>query len=362
MSALFEPMTLRSLTVPNRVWMSPMCMYSAEASGPRAGVPTDFHLQHLASRAAGGVGLVMVEATAVRPDGRITPWDLGLWNEAQQQAFTRITAAIAEHGAVPAIQLGHAGRKASTDRPWRGGGGVPEAEGGWSAVAPSAEAFGDLPAPQELGVEEIRDLVQDFAAAARRALAAGFRVVEIHGAHGYLIHSFLSPVANRRTDAYGGPFDHRARFALEIVDAVRAVWPEELPVFFRVSATDWVQEAGGTEAWTGEDTVRLAAALQEHGVDLLDTSTGGMAPRVRIPVGPGYQVPFAEAVRASTGLPTGAVGLITDPAQAEAVVSGGRADAVLLGRELLRDPYWAHRAAAALDAPARVPVQYEYAL
>lgn len=362
MSALFEPIILRSLTVPNRVWMSPMCMYSAEAAGPLAGVPSDFHFQHLVSRAAGGVGLVMVEATAVCPEGRITPWDLGLWNEAQQEAFTRITAGIAAHGAVPAIQLAHAGRKASTDRPWRGGGAVAESEGGWPTVAASAEAFGDLPAPQELGVEEIQALVQDFAAAARRALAAGFQAVEIHGAHGYLLNSFLSPVANRRTDAYGGSFENRTRLALEVVDAVRDVWPAELPVFFRVSATDWVHEAVGAEAWTGQDTVELAGLLQDHGVDLLDTSTGGMVPRVRIPVAPGYQVPFAEDVRASTGLPTGAVGLITDPAQAEAIVAQGRADVVLLGRELLRDPYWAHHAAAELSGTTRLPVQYEYAI
>ncbi|OLT03914.1 oxidoreductase [Kocuria sp. CNJ-770] len=362
MSALFEPITLRSVTVPNRVWMSPMCMYSAEADGPQAGVPTDFHFQHLVSRAAGGVGLVMVEATAVRPEGRITPWDLGLWNEAQQEAFTGLTAAISAQGAVPAIQLAHAGRKASTDRPWRGGGAVVESAGGWPTVAASPQAFGDLPAPQEMGVEEIRVLVEDFAAAARRASAAGFQAVEIHGAHGYLLNSFLSPVANRRVDDYGGSFENRARLVLEVVDAVRGVWPAELPVFFRVSATDWVHEAEGTEAWTGQDTVRLAGLLKDHGVDLLDTSTGGMVPHVRIPVTPGYQVPFAEAVRTSTGLPTGAVGLITDPRQAEAIVAEGRADVVLLGRELLRDPYWANHAAAELSGPARVPVQYEYAI
>ncbi|MDT0329370.1 NADH:flavin oxidoreductase/NADH oxidase [Nocardiopsis lambiniae] len=364
MSSLFTPLTLRSLTIPNRVWMAPMCMYSAADQGPEAGVPTDFHLAHLASRAAGGTGLVMAEATAVRPEGRISPADLGLWNSAQQAAFTRVTSVIADHGAVPAVQLAHAGRKASVDRPWNGHRSVPGNEGGWTPVAPSAEAFPPLPVPHELTVDEIERLIADFAASAERALAAGFRVVEVHGAHGYLLNSFLSPVGNHRTDAYGGSFENRLRLPLAVVDAVRAVWPEDLPVFFRVSATDWLTEntEDPREGWTGEDTVRLAKELQARGVDLLDVSTGGMAPKARIPVAPGHQVPFAERVRAETGMPTGAVGLITEPAQAEEIVASGRADAVLLGRQLLREPYWANRAAAELGATPRWPEQYGYAI
>ncbi|MFC7330154.1 NADH:flavin oxidoreductase/NADH oxidase [Marinactinospora rubrisoli] len=365
MSALFTPLTLRSVQIPNRVWMSPMCMYSAAPDGPETGAPTDFHLAHLADRAAGGAGLVMAEATGVLPEGRISPWDLGLWNDRQQQAFARVTAAIRAHGAVPAIQLAHAGRKASVDRPWLGGGPVAEADGGWRPVGPTAEPFTpDHPTPTELTTEEIGRLVRAFADSARRARAAGFDVVEVHGAHGYLLHSFLSPATNRRTDAYGGGFENRLRFPLEVVDAVRAVWPEELPVLFRTSATDWVTEDPDDDrnGWTGEDTVRLAKELQAHGVDLLDTSTGGLLPGARIPTGPGYQVPFAARARAEAGIPTGAVGLITDPRQAEEIVATGQADAVLLGRELLRDPYWPHRAARELGAEPRWPAQYGYAV
>ncbi|MBR8740631.1 NADH:flavin oxidoreductase/NADH oxidase [Nocardiopsis sp. MG754419] len=364
MSSLFTPLTLRSLTIPNRVWMAPMCMYSASMEGPDVGAPTDFHLTHLASRAAGGAGLVMAEATGVRADGRISPWDLGLWNDRQQEAFSRITAAIRAHGAVPAVQLAHAGRKAATDRPWLGGRGVAESEGGWETVAPSAWAFEGLPVPHELTVEEIDGLVADFAASAERALAAGFQVAEVHGAHGYLIDSFLSPAGNRRTDEYGGDLEGRMRFPLRVVEAVRRVWPEELPVFFRVSATDWIEEnpEDTRTGWTGDDTVRLAKELQARGVDLLDVSSGGMVHDARIPAAPGYQVPFATRVRQETGLPTAAVGLITDPRQAEEIISSGAADATMLGRELLRDPYWAHRAADALDVSSDWPVQYGYAV
>ncbi|CAL9611774.1 NADPH dehydrogenase [Nocardiopsis dassonvillei] len=364
MSALFTPLALRSLTVPNRVWMAPMCTYSAAAQGPEAGVPTDFHLTHLASRAAGGAGLVMAEATAVRAEGRISPQDLGLWNSAQQAAFARVAAAIESYGAVPAIQLAHAGRKASNRRPWDGPGAVPEEEGGWATVSTGDTAFPGLPAPRALTVDRIEQLVGDFAAAAERALAAGFRVVEVHGAHGYLLNTFLSPAGNDRTDSYGGSFENRLRFPLAVVEAVRAVWPEDLPVLFRTSATDWLTENPDDprEGWTGEDTVRLAKELQARGVDLLDVSTGGVAAKARIPVAPGYQVPFAERVRAETGMPTGAVGLITEPVQAEEIVASGRADTVLLGRQLLREPYWAHRAAAELGAEPRWPVQYGYAV
>ncbi|MER6134395.1 NADH:flavin oxidoreductase/NADH oxidase [Streptomyces sp. NPDC001815] len=362
MSSLFTPLTLRSLRIPNRVWMSPMCMYSAAPEGTETGAPTDFHLAHLASRAVGGAGLLMAEATGVRPDGRISPWDLGLWNDRQQEAFARITKVIKAHGAVPAIQLAHAGRKASVDKPWVSDRYLTEAEGGWQPVAPSAIAYDGLAVPHELTVEEIQQLVRDFADSARRALAAGFQVVEVHGAHGYLINSFLSPASNHRTDAYGGSFDNRIRFALEVVDAVRAVWPEDLPVFFRTSATDWLTEnpEDEREGWTGDDTVRLAKELTVHGVDLLDVSTGGMVRDAKIVAGPGYQVPFATQARQGSDIPTGAVGIITDPHQAEEIVNSGQADAVLLGRELLRNPYWPQHAALALDAEPTWPDQYAY--
>ncbi|MEV6158549.1 NADH:flavin oxidoreductase/NADH oxidase [Nonomuraea sp. NPDC052129] len=362
MSALFTPLKLRSLEINNRVWMSPMCMYSAAPEGAETGVPTDFHLAHLASRAAGGAGLVMVEATGVRPDGRISPWDLGLWNDRQQEAFARITAAIGSHGAVPAIQLAHAGRKASVDKPWLSDRYVPASAGGWQTVAPSPVAYDGLPVPHELTVEEIQQLVRDFADSARRALAAGFQVAEVHGAHGYLINSFLSPAANHRTDAYGGSFENRLRFALEVVDAVREVWPEHLPVFFRTSATDWLSEnpADEREGWTGDDTVRLAKELQARGVDLLDVSTGGMVRDATIPAGPNYQVPFSTQARNQAGIPTAAVGLITDPRQAEEIIAGGQAEAIFLGRELLRNPYWPQHAALAVGAEPTWPDQYAY--
>ncbi|WP_326696239.1 NADH:flavin oxidoreductase/NADH oxidase [Streptomyces sp. NBC_01754] len=368
MSALFEPCTLRSLTIPNRVWMAPMCQYSAESSGPDAGTAGDWHFAHYASRAVGGTGLVLVEATAVSPEGRISPGDLGLWNDRQTEAFRRITAFLTARGTVAGIQLGHAGRKASTERPWRGGDPIgaddPTGEG-WRPVGPSPLAYDEgHPVPAELTVEEIQEIVTLFADAARRALAAGFQVVEIHGAHGYLIGEFLSPHSNHRTDSYGGSFENRTRLALEVVDAIRAVWPEELPVFFRISATDWLSENADDdrEGWTADDTVRLARVLHAHGVDLLDVSTGGLAPKARIPVGPHYQVPFAARVRAETDLPVAAVGLITDPAQAEKILTEGEADAVLLGREMLRDPYFARKAARALGADTKVPEQYGWAV
>jgi 2,4-dienoyl-CoA reductase-like NADH-dependent reductase (Old Yellow Enzyme family) len=356
-SALFEPLTLRSVTLRNRVWMAPMCQYSADSEGPDRGAPNDWHLAHYASRAAGGAGLILVEATAVTPQGRISPADLGIWNDRQVAAFTRITRAVRERGAVPGVQLAHAGRKAATDRPWRGGAPLGPGEGGWPAVAPSPVPFAaGHPVPEELTREAIRDTVGRFADAARRALAAGFEVVEVHGAHGYLIGEFLSPHSNRRTDAYGGPFENRVRFALEVVDAVREVWPAGLPLFFRISATDWLERDG----WTPDETVRFAKELLVRGVDLLDVSTGGNADGVRVPTGPGYQVPFAARVRAETGLPVAAVGEITAPRQAETIVATGRADAVLLGRELLRRPTWPRDAALELGAPqaAAVPAQY----
>ncbi|MFE2600315.1 NADH:flavin oxidoreductase/NADH oxidase [Streptomyces sp. NPDC059396] len=358
MSALFEPYTLRSLTIPNRVWMAPMCQYSADETGPDAGVPNDWHFAHLAARAAGGTGLILTEATAVSPEGRISPADLGIWNDTQVEAFHRITRFLASQGTVAGIQLAHAGRKASTDRPWKGGAPVGAEANGWQPLAPSPVPFADgHPVPAELTVAQIEEIVGQFAAAARRAREAGFQIVEVHGAHGYLIGEFLSPHSNRRTDAYGGSFENRARFALEVVDAVRAEWPDELPVFFRISATDWLDEGG----WTADDTVRLADELVAHGVDLLDVSSGGNAAGVRIPLGPGYQVPFAARVRKETRLPVAAVGLITDAEQAEKIIANGEADAVLLGRELLRDPSWARRAAGVLGASVHTPPQYHRA-
>jgi 2,4-dienoyl-CoA reductase-like NADH-dependent reductase (Old Yellow Enzyme family) len=354
-TALFEPFTLRDLTIPNRVWMPPMCQYSAAPEGPEAGAPTDWHFAHYAARATGGTGLIIVEATAVSPQGRISPYDLGIWNDTQVEAFRRITRFLSEQGSVPAIQLAHAGRKASTDRPWKGGAPVGPDAHGWNPVAPSPLAFAEgHPVPAELTAGQIKDVVGQFAAAARRALAAGFEVAEIHGAHGYLINEFLSPHSNHRTDAYGGSYENRTRFALEVVDAVREVWPDDKPLFFRVSATEWLEDGG----WTADDTVRFAADLRAHGIDLLDVSTGGNASGVRIPAGPGYQVPFAARVKNETALPVAAVGLITDVEQAEKILANGEADAVLLGRELLRNPSWARHAARELGGEVRVPDQY----
>ncbi|WUD71203.1 NADH:flavin oxidoreductase/NADH oxidase [Streptomyces sp. NBC_00510] len=365
-TTLFEPFTLRSLTIPNRIWMAAMCQYSAAPDGEQAGVPNDWHFTHLAARATGGTGLIITEATAVSPEGRISPYDLGIWNDTQVEAFRRITAFLKSQGTVPGIQLAHAGRKASTERTWvdRGAPITPDTQHGWTPAGPSAVPFDTgSTTPEELSTEQIGRIVADFAAAARRALDAGFQVAEIHGAHGYLINQFLSPHSNRRTDGYGGDFAGRTRFALEVVDAVRAVWPADLPVFFRISATDWLSENADDdrEGWTADDTVRLAKELQARGVDLMDVSTGGNAPNARIVAAPGYQVPFAERVRNETGMPVAAVGMITEPDQAQAIVGSGGADAVLLGRELLRDPYWARHAATALGGKVTTPVQYHRA-
>jgi 2,4-dienoyl-CoA reductase-like NADH-dependent reductase (Old Yellow Enzyme family) len=349
MSVLFSSLQLRGVTFRNRVFVSPMCQYSSND-----GLPTDWHLVHLGSRAVGGAALVMVEATAVCPEGRISPFDSGLWSDQHAQAFRRITAFVKEQGAVPGVQLAHAGRKASTGRPWQGGGPARMEEGGWQTVAPSPLAFADgYPAPRELPVAEIDGIRGYFAAAARRAVEAGFEVVELHMAHGYLLHQFLSPLTNKRTDAYGGSPENRMRLPLEVAREVRAAWPEHLPLFVRISATDWVE--GG---WNLEGSVELARGFKDAGVDLVDCSSGGIVPGARIPLGPGYQTPFAAAIRRDAGVATGAVGMITQPVQAEQIVATAQADAVLLAREMLRDPYWPLRAAHVLDAEAPWPAQY----
>jgi 2,4-dienoyl-CoA reductase-like NADH-dependent reductase (Old Yellow Enzyme family) len=351
---LFDPLPLRGVTLRNRLGVAPMCQYSAED-----GVPNDWHLVHLASRAVGGNGLVIAEATGVVPEGRISPGCLGIWNDAQAEAFARITTLVRAHGAVPGLQLAHAGRKASTALPWKGEGALSAEDGGWEVVAPSPLAFDDgFPVPHELAAEDITQLVAAFRSAAERALGAGFELIELHGAHGYLMHSFHSPVSNRRTDAYGGDLLGRTRFTREVVDAVREVWPDELPLAVRLSASDWID--GG---WTIEESVELSRLLRDAGVDLVDCSSGGAAPGVRIPLEPGYQVPFAERIRHETGVATAAVGLITAPAQAQAIVAEGRADVVLMARESLRDPYFPRRAAAELGVLDRLeaPVQYRRA-
>lgn len=348
MSAFFaEPLTLRSLDVPNRLFMAPMCQYSA-----RDGFPQDWHLRHYSERALGGVGLIVVEATAVSPEGRISPSDLGIWSDDHARAFRPIIKAVREAGCRIAVQLAHAGRKASTFPPWKGKGRVPPEEGGWEPLAPSPIAFDEEYAvPRELGLEEIERLVRAFGEAARRAMEAGFDAVEIHGAHGYLIHQFLSPLANRRNDSYGGELAGRSRFLREVVRSVRQAVPETAPVLIRVSATDWIP--GG---WDVDECVRALKEVKDTGVDFVDVSSGGLAPGARTPVGPGYQVGLARRIREGTGLPTGAVGLITTAEQAEQILLSGSADAVSLGRLLLRDPWWPNRILPADSR--RVPPQY----
>ena len=349
MARLFDPLSIRDLTFANRVFVSPMCEYSSVD-----GHANDWHVVHLGSRAVGGAGLVFTEATAVTPDGRITPEDLGIYLDDHIEPLARIVRFIHEQGSVAGMQLAHAGRKGSTYRPWDGSGGIPEHAGGWTVPAPSAIPFAEsFPMPKELTREGIHDVVIAFATAARRALAAGFRVIEIHAAHGYLIHEFLSPLSNHRKDEYGGSFENRTRILDEVVAAVRAVWPERLPLFVRLSVTDWTE--GG---WDVEQSVEVSRALKPLGVDLIDCSSGGNVPRASIPVGPGYQTPFAERIRKEAGIMTGAVGMITSPAQADQIVGTGQADAVLIARELLRDPYWPLRAARELAQTISWPAQY----
>lgn len=349
MAKLFSSFTLRDLSFRNRIFVSPMCQYSSVD-----GVPNAWHLVHLGSRAVGGAALVMVEASGISPEGRISPYDLGIWSEAQCEAFRPIVQFIKEQGAVPAIQLAHAGRKAASDAPWFGGGPLSAGQGSWQPVAPSALPFTPAHAlPRALTKTEIETVVRQFAEAARRAQAAGFDVVEIHMAHGYLLHEFLSPLSNQRSDEFGGSLENRARMPLMTARAVREVWPAHLPVFVRISASDWV--SGG---WDIVQSVQLAKWLKEAGVDLIDCSSGGLVADAKIPAGPGFQVTFATAIREQAGIATGAVGFITEPYQAEQIVATGQADVVLLARELLRHPYWPLDAAQRLDADIVWPKQY----
>jgi 2,4-dienoyl-CoA reductase-like NADH-dependent reductase (Old Yellow Enzyme family) len=349
MAHLFAPLSLRSLQLPHRILVSPMCQYSCED-----GLATDWHLVHLGARAVGGAALVFTEASAVSAEGRISPQDLGIYDDRHVEGLARIVRFVKEQGAAAGIQLAHAGRKGSTPRPWASGRAVTPAAGGWEPVGPTGEAFTPgYPVPRALAAGELPGVVASFRDAALRARTAGFDVAEIHAAHGYLIHQFLSPLVNTRTDEYGGSYDNRLRLCLEVVDAVRAVWPERLPVFVRLSCTDWVE--GG---WDVEQSIELARRLGARGVDLIDCSSGGAVPDAKIPAGPGYQVPFAERVRREASVATGAVGMITSAAQADTLVRCGQADCVLLAREMLRDPYWPLHAARELGSTIPWPPQY----
>ena len=350
-SQLFQPARFRSVTARNRIMVSPMCQYSATD-----GVANDWHFQNLASRAVGGAGIVCVEMTNVEARGRITAGCMGLWNDAQRDALTRIARFVKAQGAVAGIQLAHAGRKASSARPWEGGKGLAPEQGGWSIIGPSPIPFGaGHPVPQEMDVATISDIVAKFAASTRRAREAGFDLIELHGAHGYLISSFLSPVTNQRKDHYGGSFENRCRFLLEVVDAVRSEWPDDKPLFVRISCTDWIE--GG---WDLESSVRLAQLLKAGGkVDLIDCSSGGADPRQKVDARPGYQVPFAAAIRSRVDIPTGAVGMISSPEMAERIVATGQADLVIMARAFLNDPYWPLHAAKALRTKVAWPSQYE---
>jgi 2,4-dienoyl-CoA reductase-like NADH-dependent reductase (Old Yellow Enzyme family) len=352
MANLFEPIKIKSLQLKNRIVVSPMCEYSSID-----GFSNDWHLVHLGSRAVGGAGLIISEAAAVSPEGRISPDDLGIWKDEHIEGLKRITDFIEKQGSYAGIQLAHAGRKASNSSPWKGARKLSKEAGGWDTVSPSDVPFrADDPNPialDEAGIEKVKS---DFKAAAVRALAAGFKVVEIHAAHGYLLHEFYSPLSNHRTDKYGGSFENRISLLLEVVAAVQEVWPKALPLFVRISATDWTE--GG---WTGEDSVRLAKILKECGVDLIDCSTGGNVPNAKIAVGPGYQVQFADNIKKETGILTGAVGMITTPEQAEEILASGKADVIIIARQFLRDPYFPLHAAKALGVDVNWPVQYERA-
>lgn len=348
-TGLFTPLTIGGVNFRNRIAVSPMCEYS---SGD--GFANDWHLVHLGSRAVGGAALVLTEAAAVEARGRITPADLGIWKDEHIDKLAQITAFIKQQGAIPGIQIAHAGRKGSCLVPWEGGNPVPAGEGGWQTVAPSAVPFRNTdPVPKELSLAEIRETVEAFGAAARRALAAGFEVIEIHAAHGYLLHEFYSPLSNLRTDEYGGSFENRIRLTVEVAKTVRAVLSDHNPLFVRISSIDWKENG-----WTLDDSVKLAEHLRSVGVDLIDCSSGGLVPDAKIRLGPAYQAPFAERIRKEADILTGAVGLITDPDQADRIIRSGQADLVLLARQMLRDPYWPLHAAQVLKSPLEAPVQY----
>ncbi|MDQ3289664.1 MAG: NADH:flavin oxidoreductase/NADH oxidase [Bacteroidota bacterium] len=355
MNHLFSTLEIKSLSFKNRIVVSPMCQYSSTD-----GFANDWHLVHLGSRAVGGAALVIAEATAVNPEGRITPYDLGIWKDEHIPFLQRITTFIQEQGAIPGIQLAHAGRKASRNSPWMGSQLLSPAEGGWENVmAPSPIPVSeDLPPPVELTLDQIRQVVLDFKAAASRAIMAGFKVIEIHGAHGYLLHEFVSPLTNQRTDEYGGSFENRTRLIREVVQAVQEVWPSDLPLFVRLSATDWVPDEN---SWKLEDSIELSRQLKESGVDLIDCSSGGNVPVQQIKPGPGYQTPFAQAIKEQAGILTGAVGLITSSLQADHIIRTGQADMVFIAREFLRDPYFGLTASSELRQPITWPVQYERA-
>ncbi len=351
MPSLFAPFVLRALTLRNRIGIASMCQYSCENHD---GLWNDWHAAHLGARATGGAGIVLTEATAIAPEGRISPFDTGLWNDAQVEPLARIARFVKEQGAVFGVQLAHAGRKAGTGRPWEGGKPLSDAQGGWEPVGPSAVPFADgYRTPHALEPDDLTALTEDFVAAARRALAAGCQTVEIHAAHGYLLHQFLSPLTNRRHDGYGGSFENRVRLLREITRAVRAIWPDDLPLLVRLSATDW-----HPDGWSVDDSVALSRLLKTDGVDLIDCSSGGAVPGLNIPIGPGYQAPLAEAVRRDAGIASAAVGLITEPEQADAIIRDGQADLVLIARASLRDPNFPIRAARALGYPPPVPAQY----
>jgi 2,4-dienoyl-CoA reductase-like NADH-dependent reductase (Old Yellow Enzyme family) len=350
---LLSPLSIGGLQLRNRIAMSPMCQYSATE-----GMANDWHLVHLGSRAAGGVSLVMVEATAVTRDGRISPGDMGIWTDGHAEPLARIATFIRSQGAAAGIQLAHAGRKASHDLPWLGGATLKPGQGSWTVIGPSPIPFEDAdPLPVALDEAGIHGIIDAFEAAARRALSAGFQIIELHAAHGYLLHEFLSPISNRRTDSYGGTLENRMRLLLEVSQRVRQLLPQKMPLFVRISATDWVD--GG---WDVDQSVTLCQRLKDLGVDLIDVSSGGMTPKARIPVGKGYQVPFAHRIRAESGIRTGAVGLITEPRHANEIITGGDADLVFLARELLREPYWALKAQHELAAEPLWPIQYGYAI
>jgi 2,4-dienoyl-CoA reductase-like NADH-dependent reductase (Old Yellow Enzyme family) len=352
MAKLFEPLIIKSVTLKNRIAVSPMCQYSAED-----GFMNDWHIVHLGSRAIGGAGLIIAEATAVSPEGRITYGDNGIWKDEHVTTLHRITQFIHEQGAVAGIQLAHAGRKASCDVPWKGGNPISMSAGGWQTLAPSAIPFKEgSDIPLELSAEGIQKVIHDFKHAAQRALAAGFKLIEIHAAHGYLINEFLSPLSNKRTDEYGGSFENRIRLLVNVIHSIKTVWPDNLPFFVRISASDWTE--GG---WTIEDSVKLAKLLKELGVDLIDCSSGGVVSHVKIPLQAGYQVPFAEKIKKEAAILTGAVGLITGAAQAEKILKNQQADLIFLAREFLRDPYFPLHAAKELGVDIKWPVQYERA-